>query len=309
MIGAGSIGSRHARNLLAHGAAVTVMDPQAERSAAIEGARPVPFDLDALGGFDGVVVASPTVHHRRQTEAALQAGDARILVEKPIDLSTDGMEGLLKAGRDRLMVGYNLRLHAPVEQLVEMVLAGRCGEQRSARLWFGSYLPDWRPGVDYRATYSAHTSMGGGILFDAIHELDLALWLMGGPLDVVCSTVARVGDLDIDVEDTVKALLRRPRDGCPVEVSLDYLSRRYRRGIEVVGSEATVRLDWARQVIEIERASGVQVRSAATDVATSYVREAAAFLDFIREGSPPPVNGESGAASVRLAVAIREAAG
>ena len=227
-----------------------------------------------------------------------------MLVEKPLaERAAEAEESVATAG-DRLMVGYNLRLHAPIERLVALVEQGRVGTPLAHRLWFGSWLPDWRPSVDYRTTYSARADLGGGVLNDAIHELDLAVWLAGADLEVVGALVARVGPLDLDVEDTVRALLRTP-DGVPVEIALDYLSRSYRRGIEVIGTEGTVRLDWARATLEIEGPGAPEVEPADTPVATSYEREADAFLAFVRGTAPAPVDGPTGLASLRLADAIR----
>ncbi len=303
VLGAGSAGSRHAVNLMAAGARVAIADPDPERAAALRDAERVDFDLDRLETFDGIVVASPTVFHREQASAALTTS-ARVLVEKPLAADTRGLDELVEMGRDRLMVGYNLRLHEPIERLVALVHQGRAGRVHAVRLWFGSYLPDWRGHVDYRTTYSARADLGGGILLDAIHELDLLLWLLDGRFDVVGALVTRLGNLEIDVEDTVRALLRHT-DGAAVEISLDYLSRRYRRGIEVIGERATIRFDWARQVLEVEDADGVEQERITTPLDRSYERQAERFLSFLRGEMPPPVDGSTAAASVRLAEQIR----
>src|SRR5947209_4960132 len=80
---------------------------------------------------------------------------------------------------------------------VALVHAGKAGRVSAVRLWFGSWLPDWRPNVDYRTTYSARANLGGGVLLDAIHELDLCLWLLGGePVDVIGAVVGRFGPLE-----------------------------------------------------------------------------------------------------------------
>jgi len=305
VIGAGSIGARHAANLAAAGALVTITDPNHDRARAATGATPIAFDVDALPQVDGIVVASPTRFHLDHARRAVATG-AAVLVEKPLADHGDGVDELVREGGPRLMVGYNLRLHAPIERLVSLVQQGRVGHPLGHRLWFGSWLPDWRPGVDYRTTYSARADLGGGVLNDAIHELDLAVWLAGPELTVVGAVVARLGPLEIDVEDTVRALLRTP-DGVPVEVELDYLSRTYRRGIEVLGEEGTICLDWARGTLEMSGPSGAETEPADTPVAISYEREAAAFLGLIRGEEPAPVDGATGLASLRLADAIREA--
>jgi predicted dehydrogenase len=307
VVGAGSIGARHVRCLTDAGAQVDVMDPDAGRAEATGGSA-VPFDLDRLDGYAGIVVASPTSFHAEQARAALTTTDAYVLVEKPLALRAGDADELVALGKGRGMVAYNLRFHEPVRRTVELVHAGAAGDVLSYRLWFGSWLPGWRPQVDYRTTYSARADLGGGVLLDAIHELDLLLWLASDDsFDVVGAVVARLGPLDIDVEDTAKALLRHA-DGRTAEVSLDYLSRAYRRGIEVVGTQATVRLDWSRQVIEVEDGAGVRAEPATTPLAESYEAQARWFLDVVAGGIDPPVDFERGAASLRLADRIRAAA-
>ena len=304
VIGAGSIGSRHAANLRAAGASVTVTDPDADRADRTS-LPTVPFDLDRIDGYDGVVVASPTSVHREQAGAALATG-ARVLVEKPLSLSAADLDDQL-TGSDRLMVGYNLRFHRPVRRLVELIRRGTVGTPTSIRLWFGSWLPDWRPQVDYRTTYSAKAALGGGVLLDAIHELDLLVWLLGTTgYTVAGAVVDRLGSLEIDVEDSVVAVLRH--DHAVVEIALDYLSRRYRRGVEVVGTDATVRFDWARQVLEVEDAEQLTSEPDATPVARSYELEAEHFLAFVAGDAAPSVDGPTAAASILLADAIRQAA-
>lgn len=305
VLGAGSAGSRHARNLLRLGATVAVADVDEQRAAAVEGARVVPSDVRGLDGFDGIVVATPTAFHAEHAHAALGTG-AKVLVEKPLAASAAEL-GELVAAADRLTVGYNLRLHQPVERLRDLLVQGRAGRIALVRVWFGSNLADWRPERDYRTTYSAVAALGGGVLLDASHELDLLVWLWGRDWVVDGAALARRSSLDIDVEDVAVALLRT-RGGMPAVVMLDAVSRRYRRGVEVVGEDATVRLDWSVGAIEVEDASGTSVEDVSATVEESYRREDAAFLDFVRGEAGPAVNFEDAAASVVIADAIRATA-
>jgi predicted dehydrogenase len=181
------------------------------------------------------------------------------------------------------------------------------GTIRLARFWFGSYLPSWRPGTDYRSSYSAQAALGGGVLLDAIHELDLVVWWFGSDVDVAGAVMAHTGTLDIDVEDAVQAVLRSG-GGVPITVSLDYLSRAYRRGVELVGDDATLRFDWQRQELEVESGDGRQVERIDVPVSRSYELEAAHFLEWVAGRATPPVGAAEGLASLRLAGAIASAA-
>jgi predicted dehydrogenase len=305
VIGAGSIGRRHAAHLEAAGAHVEITDPDPARAAHATAAAIVDPDALVPGAYDGVVVASPTRLHAEHATSALDAG-AAVLVEKPIAARSTELDALLAAG-DRVMVGYNLRFFEPVQRFMALVHGGEAGTVRTVRAWFGSHLPDWRPGTDYRESYSARADLGGGILLDAIHELDLLVWLLGDGFEVRGAVVDRIGALEIDVDDTAVAVLRHS-SGAAVELSLDLLSRRYRRGLEVMGDDATIRLDWARQVLEVEDASGVRTSDDWSTVDGSYVAEAAHFLAVVAGDAVPSVDATTGAASLRLAEAIATAA-
>ncbi len=43
----------------------------------------------------------------------------------------------------------------------------------------GSYLPDWRPGNNYKKSVSAKKDLGGGVLLELSHELDYIRWIFG----------------------------------------------------------------------------------------------------------------------------------
>ena len=307
VVGAGSAGSRHARLCADLGADVAVFDTDGDRAASVAerlGVAVVRDPAAAAQDVDGVIVATPSSLHLDHALDALDAG-ALVMVEKPSATTPEDADRLAAAGGDRLAVAYNLRFHAPVAELVGRVHAGDVGAVHSARLWFGQWLPDWRPGVDYRTVYSARSDLGGGILLDASHELDLVVWLFGpGRYELLGGGTARVGPLEIDVEDTAAALLRSP-SGARVIVDLDCLSRRYRRGIEIIGSEKTIRLDWARGTLETEDGSGTTSEPAEVAVEQSYREQARSYLGWLAGGPRPPVGGAGGAGVVALAEGIR----
>jgi predicted dehydrogenase len=241
VVGCGSIGRRHAANA-ARLASVTIFDAARERAA--EAARSLgvaaceSLEQALAAKPDAVVVATPHHSHLPVARAALVAG-ADVLIEKPLAAGLDGIPDFLaqaeRLGR-RVRVVCNMRFHPAVAALRQAL--PRVGRPLFARAQYGNYLPDMRPGADYRTLYCARAEAGGGVILDAIHEIDYLLWLFGS-VERVSAEADRIGDLDIDVEDYANLALVH-RNGVRSEIHLDYLQRSKRRGCEIVGSEGTL---------------------------------------------------------------------
>jgi predicted dehydrogenase len=241
VIGCGSIGGRHAANA-AKLATVSVADSERERAYRIAKSLGliacVSVDEGLAAKPDAVVVATPHHSHLSLARAALAAG-ADVLIEKPLAPSLAGVAEFLaqveQSGR-RVRVVCNMRFHgavAAMRRAMPMV-----GKPLFARAQYGNYLPDMRPGADYRTLYCARAETGGGVILDAIHEIDYLMWLFG-PVERVTAEAGTIGDLDIDVEDYA-ALTLTHVGGVRSEIHLDYLQRSKRRGCEIVGTDGTL---------------------------------------------------------------------
>jgi predicted dehydrogenase len=161
VIGLGSAGARHARNLLDLGHEVVGFDPVAspphedvELSDTLEA---------AIGRADAVIVASPNSLHAEQALAALELRKP-VLVEKPLAVTVVDAE-LITAAAERTGavcgVAMNLRFHPGVVRLKRLVDEGALGDVRFAQVSFGYDLRRWHPESDYRLGYSARADLGG----------------------------------------------------------------------------------------------------------------------------------------------------
>jgi predicted dehydrogenase len=307
VLGLGSIGSRHARNLLSLGHEVVGFDPRAATDDEPWARAPSP--TEALATVEAAVVATPTSMHAEHAVLALERG-LPVLVEKPITVDPLEADRLVElAGQSGLTCGVamNLRFHPGVLALRDLASQGRLGEIRFAHVWCGSDLRTWRPGTDYRTSYSARAELGGGIVRDAIHELDYLTWILG-PAASVSAEVAHVSDLEIDVEDIGAALIRLA-GGALAAVDLTYVDPVYRRGCMLVGAEATAHWDWTRGTVEINRPDrDVEVLDVAADVAETYVAEMRDFIEAAQSGRAPRTSAEEGRDAVRLADALLRSA-
>jgi predicted dehydrogenase len=254
-------------------------------------------DVDA----DFVVVATPTASHVSDLEWALARG-LHVFLEKPLGATRADLNRareLIPASRV-VMVGCNLRFTEGF-RCVESHLAD-VGRLLSVDSTFGWYLPGWRPGQDYRRSYSASRALGGGVILDAIHEIDY-VGALAGPVSGVAATWTNTGSLEIDVEDLAELTLRH-ESGVVSQIHLDYLQRTYTRSCRVVGSEATLHWDYASGSVELLTPSNSRslLKDADRDENEMYVAELAHFVDAVATASPTA--NDLGTATAILEVAL-----
>ena len=307
VLGLGSAGSRHCGHLAELGAEAVAWDPDPSRPAPDRVVR-ASSRAEALDGAEAAIVASPSSEHAEQALLAIDAG-IPTLVEKP--LATNGADADQVAARAKELdvacgVAMNLRWLPPIIELRRLVASGELGPVIRAAFWFGHDLRRWRPGTDYRSSYSARAELGGGIVLDAIHELDYMAWLLG-PARAVTAMTARVSDLEIDVEDTAVAAVELA-GGAVASLDLDFVAPAYRRGCVITGSHAVARWDWGTGRIELASGNEARAIDVPGDVAATYRAELEDFLGAIDAGESPRVAAAEGAAAVHLADAIKRSA-
>lgn len=246
IVGAGSVGKRHAGNLRTLGCTVSGMDPRGDR--AIEFARSHPGataypSLEAAlagGRFDGAVVCSPTAFHVDQCLVLLERG-LPLLLEKPVAKSLTDAERLsaaLAAADSRLLLGYTWRWWPPLARVRELLAQRVVGQLHHVDFIMSAHLADWHPYEPLGDFFMSSAELGGGALLDESHWLDLMAWMFGPP-DSLFAQVETIGGLDISSDDNVDMLLSYP-DGLRVHVHLDLYGRPHRKEIRFVGTAGTM---------------------------------------------------------------------
>mgnify|MGYP001186779255 FL=1 len=235
IVGSGSIGIRHRSVLEGLGVDVRMLSRRPGVGDFVDVVEAV-----GLFGPGYVVVATEPDDHVAALDRLAEAGFAgRILVEKPF------AERTVEDPSDRfdwVGVGYNLRFH-PAVLALRTAIAGQRVMSVQGRV--GQYLPDWRPGRDYRETVTAGPA--GGALPELSHELDLVAWLVG-PTTVLRGWTVRSGELDIRREDLALCVLGLP-DGGLASLELNCLDRQPTRRLTIATVERTVELDLMRGLV------------------------------------------------------------
>ena len=119
-------------------------------------------------------ICNATNKHEQALLEILNANyEGKILIEKPLSISQSILE---KKNIKNILVSFNLRFHPLIKILKEELENEEIIQVCS---YVGQYLPEWRPGRDYREVYSAKRSEGGGVLRDLSHEIDFLAYLTG----------------------------------------------------------------------------------------------------------------------------------
>lgn len=276
--GRGSIAKRHARHLrtLIPGAEIAVISGTGEIDPVF-GTCTLLRGMDE--GFawrpDAVVIASISARHSSELASCLERG-IPCLVEKPLVTDRAQLQQLCQLAEkyplsQPVVVGCNLRyLPALAELRSELASDASCCVLR-AHLEVGQELTQWRPGRDLKDSYSADPSQGGGVVFDLVHEIDMAQWLLGS-LTVQASVGGHLSSLPIESNDVHVALLKTGH-GAPVVVSLDYVSLLPVRRYAFVTTKGTFVVDLMQKAIMLETRDGRRVfnnKAEDFDIAQTY---------------------------------------
>jgi len=253
-----------------------------------------------------VVIASPSHHHHADLVDALTAG-RHVFVEKPIAHRSDGLSQMLtEAGAAGLIVfsGFNLRFHPAVIAAKERLDSRAIGRPVWANLICGSYLPSWRPNSDYRKGYAADPKTGG-VVFDNVHEIDLALHLLG-PARVAAASAICTGLLDMPSDDVADFVLAHEA-GTRSNLHLDYLSRPAIRTTRIAGEDGLLELDLLARRLVHRGPDGATIEdlSFAGSFAEDYAAEMDAFMRRIKGAATLGATGDDGLRALEIALAVR----
>jgi predicted dehydrogenase len=318
VVGCGSIGKRHLQNLRALGVGdLGIVESDDERRQSAVSELGVATFAQLSEGLrwspDFVLITTPTHLHIPQAIEVASQGCA-LFVEKPLSHTPAGISELSNLIQQRglvSMVGCNMRFHLGPRKVKELLETGALGRILCARVHVGFYLPDWRPGSDYRQNYAAREETGGGCILDCIHEIDLTRWYLGDVVDVFCAA-GHLSSLEIATED-VAVLVCRHSSGALSEVHLDYVQRTYERGCQIAGEAGSIFWDFRdKQVRWYDAASDHWTIFKQPDewqLNQMYLDEMQHFLDCVQSHQPTALPVSEAAAVMQIVFAAKVSAG
>lgn len=274
VIGAGSIGRRHAANLAALGVKVDHIGWRAFDATAFAARR----DLDA------VVIATAT-----QIRLELIALCARMglpfYVEKPLTWSTAELAAIETAAAPvaaRSMVGFMMRYHPALRALQAEDLS----DIYAFAFEIGHDVRQWRPNWRFGDSYAALPE-GGGVLLDLSHEIDIAATLFPG---LALGAVQSLGHAEFPGVDFATTLGLAAPGGPIGTVSMDYLSPVFIRRARLRGLNRNIEIDFLTPSLSFSTPEGVDTRAYPFERNDMFLAAMGDFLALVREGEAAAIS-------------------
>ncbi len=308
IIGLGSIGQRHARNLLNLG----YKDIIALRTR--KGAKPFNIPVRCFQNPvkayreqpDAALICNPTSLHIPTALEAARRG-CHVFIEKPLSCSLTNikkLQAVIKKRKLTAFIAYNLRFHPVICRIKNLILTGFLGDIYFARFQFTSYLPAWHPWEDYRKSYASRSDLGGGVVLTSSHELDTLLWLFG-KYKKINSTISKGKYLGISAEDMALIHIEF-LSGILAEVNLSYVQEPSKRYIEIVGEKGTLFYDFYRGGLKFynkrDKKWSVLLNVGKNVMEKTYCCELLHFIECVRKGKKTICPIDDGIKTLRMAL-------
>lgn len=277
IIGYGSIGKRHAKNLIDLGITPYILTRYPDKLDAI-----FLKDISTLKdkNIGCCIISSPTARHLADFEKCLThlKGIKKILIEKPLEssyLKGRHIKNLSHKYKLKIFVAYNLRFIRAFNAIAKFIKEYK-NKIKIVEIIAGQDLRQWRPKRRLAFSYSSQRKQGGGVDLDLSHEIDYLLWLFGNGFKKRLIYRAKISDLKINSPDIFKLVLDYKK--FIVDVTLDYIRKHRERYLKIICQNGkNLVYDFVTGNLKIDSKA---ILSNCDDINNSYKKMLRAFLDI-----------------------------
>lgn len=329
MIGLGSIGQRHLRNIKrVYGDSAEIIayrvrglkrtfsdDMKIRENVSLE----EEFNIKSFSDLGEALLEKPEIAFitnptKNHIPCAIQCAKAgcHIFLEKPISDSFEGIDELMEISKVqnlKIFVGFQNRFHPGMKYVKKCLEAGELGKVLSVRSVVGERLTTMHTYEDYKETYMARKDLGGGVVLNQmVHELDYLYYLFGKP-ESVYAQGGITGNLQIDVEDNCDAIYKMNTDtgSFPISVHADFYQSPPSRFLKVVGEKGQVTLDLLKATV-VKSINDVTEEICFDDFTRNdmFIEELKLFMECVEKDTEPAISLADGMVSFQMAMAAKK---
>lgn len=267
--------------------------------------------------IDVICICTPSGLHASIAEE-VAAAKKHIVLEKPIALTLQESERIIQAAEEnqvKLAVVHPNRFRPVVQELKKIMDRGLLGKISHA-----SVKVNWNRTQDYydQSAWRGTKLFDGGVLMNqAIHNLDLLLWLLGEPDQVFSMQATRLRK--IESEDVSIGVLRFKSGALGVvEASTTVYSSNFEESITIFGEKGTVKIGGKNAIylehLEIDGVIEDEVKELKEKILADpwgipgHQKIIEDMMTAVKENTNPIVNGVEGKKVLELVLAFYESA-
>lgn len=243
VVGYGSIGKRHVKNLLTL-SNIEIIIFTNRKDENLKKCKVFNSLEKCLKEEPDFAIISNVTNLHVKTAIKLANKGIDLFIEKPLSNNMKNIKKLqtiVKRKKIITMIGCNLRFHDAIKKIKEIINSKEIGRVISIKVENGSYLPDWHSNENYQRSYAGRSDLGGGVVLTCIHEIDYLYWIFG-QIKEVFSITAKLSDLKITADDSSSIIIKF-KSNVIGEVHLDYYQRPKIRSCKIIGTKGTLYWD------------------------------------------------------------------
>ena len=207
-------------------------------------------------------------------------------------------------------VGYQLKFNPIILKLKDLLSKKIIGDIYYVNIHHGEHINDFHPYENYKHSYAAKKSLGGGVVLTQIHEIDYMLYLFDNYKVVNKSSIStKVSDLQIDVEDTLSAqfILRDRKRNLICQLHTNFYEKPKRRQINIIGKKGKIFCDLNKGIINVFRNGKERKILFNFDRNKIFMKQVKYFLNCIKKNKKvsSKLDVISGAKSLELALRLK----
>lgn len=266
------------------------------------------FDSAIQWDADAAIISSPATFHFEHCHKLIKK-NIPLLIEKPLDSDYEDLykweELKNKFNVSNVLVGYVLRHDPALIKIKNYLRDGVIGDLVNVQMINGSWLPSWRENTNYKETVSASRFLGGGILLEQSHDINLAIDIFGDlSVKYAIYKVSKKLDIDVDAMANINFL---DRSNTPINMHMDFCSKPLIREILIRGSIGSIKWDIIKGELTLKSESeNTIIQQFSNDPDNRLLIQFKHFMDVCSGKSKPLVSLDNALKTLKHITKVRE---
>lgn len=310
VVGCGSIGQRHIKNLKKIGYSdILLFDSNKKLMKETSNKLKINYvNSLSIKNIDCTLICTPPNSHIKIAKKALES-NSHVFIEKPLSNSLIGIEKIEKLAKEKklkVFVGYSFRFEKGLKIIKKLISTNEIGEIFSFDAYEGWHLSNWRPWQNYKKSYTTKKNLGGGIILDGSHELNYLQWL-GGKIELVYCIYSKIPKIAKNVEGIAEILIKFNSKAIG-RIHLDFLNPKYNRHCEILGDKGSIIWSFENKTIEIRKNNYKKIKKIkyGNDTNQMYIDEVKHVIKCIKENRNEIISLNESINTLKISLSIKK---